>query len=90
LIVAPGPDAGFSIRRDIGGDDVAERRLDRPPAGKPRSVRPNGMTGDAIRRRSEISAFLDFGEILQVGSCVRECAARGDCPSSEILRQGAA
>ena len=34
LVVGPGADPGLLIRRDVGGDDNAERGLDRAPAGK--------------------------------------------------------
>ncbi len=61
----PVPDAGRRIGRDVGGIDGAERRRDRPPAGKRRAVR-GGVTHRAI---------ADCGE----GGAVRDLRGREGC-----------
>ena len=68
LVIGPRADAGVAIRRDVGRDDVAERRFDRAAAGKRLARIGNGMTGGAIGRDREIAAVLNLSECLAVGA----------------------
>src|SRR6185295_12127401 len=49
-LLGPAADAGIGVRRDVGAVERAERRLDRPAAGK-RSSAFGGVAGLAIADR---------------------------------------
>ena len=66
ILVAPIPDAGRAIGRDIGGEDVAERRFDRPSACEGGTAGA-GVTGLAIAHDGEVASALDQVEVLPVG-----------------------
>ena len=47
LVVSPGADAGFLVGRQVGAEQIAERRVDHDAAGKGRAA-GRGMAGRAI------------------------------------------
>ena len=66
FVVRPGADAGLPVGCDIGRQDVAERRLDRTPAGEITAAAWQGMTRGAIADDGQVSAALDLLEVLFV------------------------
>jgi hypothetical protein len=63
LVVGPGADAGVLVGGYIGGDNVAERRLDRLAASE-RAAALGSVTSAAIAGDGEIAPALDLAEIL--------------------------
>ena len=63
------------LGRDVGRQQLAERRLDRAAAGESRPLPGSGVAGGAIAGDGEIAAALDLVEILLVdGGCGRGAA----------------
>ena len=67
-LLGPRADAGLGIRRDVGGVDGSERRLERKIAGERRPVRA-GMAGGAVAIVGQDPAALD--QSLVEGTGVR-------------------
>lgn len=76
LSLAPAPDPGLAIGRDVGAVESAERRRDRPPAGiRPPAMGAVGMTGDAVGGIGEISTPRDR---IRLGSARRRRQCQQD------------
>src|SRR6185312_5450297 len=65
VVVGPGADAGLAIGRQVGGEKLAERRLDGAAAGIGLAI-GIGMAGGAVGDGGEIAAALDGLEALPV------------------------
>ena len=61
--IGPGADAGLGIRRDVGGIDGAEGRLDRPATGIGRAVGGGVADGAVAEGGEQAAAFEGFGGI---------------------------
>jgi hypothetical protein len=66
-LLGPAADAGIGVRRDVGAVERAERRFDRPAAGK-RSSAFGGMADLAIADRGELRALCDQ-RWIERGAC---------------------
>ena len=66
FVVGPGADSGLRIGRDVGRDEFAERRFDRPAAGEIAAAAGQRVARRAIAGDGEIMSVFDLAEILLV------------------------
>src|SRR3546814_20907049 len=60
VLLAPGTDAGLGGRRDVGGIEGAERRLQRAAPGQPLAAALDvGVAAEAAGRVEDVAAALD-------------------------------
>src|ERR1700758_2665210 len=71
LVSSPGTNSGIAVRRDVGREQRAKRRLDRSAATERVITAGDGMAASAIGDVRQISAALDRSKILQVRASTR-------------------
>ena len=78
LRAVPAPDARLLVRRDVGGQHIPERRLDRPASREWLATARNGVTGCAVRRDCQVLALLNEAEVLFVDRVASGAVSEAD------------